>query len=111
MGELKARIGPNTAHLCIDMQRLFSDEGPWPMAWTPRVTPKVEQLVARAPERTIFTRILRMVVADKVRENDIQEIFPDAGSVRLAFGSSSFPQCRNQKLEVDRGNRKRESGK
>jgi isochorismate hydrolase len=56
MGELKARIGPNTAHLCIDMQRLFSDEGPWPMAWMPRVTPKVEQLVARAPERTIFTR-------------------------------------------------------
>jgi nicotinamidase-related amidase len=26
------------------------------MAWMPRVTPKVEQLVARAPERTIFTR-------------------------------------------------------
>lgn len=49
MGELKAPIGPNTAHLCIDMQRLFSDEGPWPMAWMPRVTPKVEQLVARAP--------------------------------------------------------------
>ena len=40
MGELKAPIGPNTAHLCIDMQRLFSDEGPWPMAWMPRVTPK-----------------------------------------------------------------------
>ena len=56
MGELKAPIGPNTAHLCIDMQRLFSDERPWPMAWMPRVTPKVEQLVARAPERTIFTR-------------------------------------------------------
>jgi hypothetical protein len=32
MGELKARIGPNTAHLCIDMQRLFSTKGPglWP---------------------------------------------------------------------------------
>ena len=48
MGDLKAPIGRNTAHLCIDMQRLFSDEGPWPMAWMPRVTPKVEQLVARA---------------------------------------------------------------
>ena len=58
MGELKAPIGPNTAHLCIDMQRLFSDEGPWPMDWMPRVTPKVEQLIARAPERTIFTRFL-----------------------------------------------------
>lgn len=40
------------------MQRLFSDEGPWPMAWVPRVTPKVEQLVERAPERTIFTRFI-----------------------------------------------------
>jgi nicotinamidase-related amidase len=58
MGELRAPIGPNTAHLCIDMQRLFSDEGPWPLAWMPRVTPKVEQLVARAPERTIFTRFI-----------------------------------------------------
>ena len=58
MGELKAPIGPDTAHLCIDMQRLFSDEGPWPMAWMPRVTPKVAHLVARAPERTIFTRFI-----------------------------------------------------
>jgi nicotinamidase-related amidase len=40
------------------MQRLFSDEGPWPMAWMPRVTPKVEQLVERDPARTIFTRFL-----------------------------------------------------
>ena len=58
MGELKAPIGPNTAHLWIDMQRLFSDEGPWRMAWMPRVTPKVEQLVARAPEQSIFTRFI-----------------------------------------------------
>jgi nicotinamidase-related amidase len=58
MGELKAPIRPNAAHLCIDMQRLFSDEGPWPMAWMPRATPQVEQLVARAPERTIFTRFI-----------------------------------------------------
>ncbi len=40
------------------MQRLFSDEGPWPMAWMPRVAPKVEQLVERAPDRTIFTRFI-----------------------------------------------------
>jgi nicotinamidase-related amidase len=58
MGELRAPIGPNTVHLCIDMQRLFSDEGPWPMAWMPRVTRKIEQLVERVPERTIFTRFL-----------------------------------------------------
>jgi nicotinamidase-related amidase len=28
------------------------------MAWMPRVTPKVEQLIAHAPERTIFTRFI-----------------------------------------------------
>src|ERR1700722_2196377 len=56
-------------------------------------------------------RVLNMVVADKVRENDIEEIFADAGSVRLAFGNSGFPQCRNQKLEIDRVNRKPERGK
>jgi hypothetical protein len=52
-----------------------------------------------------------MVVANKVRENDIQEIFPDAGSVRLAFGGSGFPQCRNKKLEIDRVNREPQRGK
>ena len=51
----KRGSGPSNRYLCIDMQRL-SDEGPWPMAWMPRVTPKVEQLVVRAPERIIFTR-------------------------------------------------------
>jgi hypothetical protein len=27
VGELTTPIGPNTVHLCIDMQRLFSGEG------------------------------------------------------------------------------------
>ena len=58
MGELKAPIGPNTAHLCIDMQRLFSGEGPWPMAWMPRVTPQSRAAGRARPERTIFTRFI-----------------------------------------------------
>ncbi len=58
MGELRNAIGPNTAHLCIDMQRLFSADGPWPMAWMERVTPNVVRLVERAPERTTFTRFI-----------------------------------------------------
>jgi nicotinamidase-related amidase len=53
MGEFKAPIS-----LCIDMQRLFSDEAPGLWPGLPRVTPKVEQLVERAPERTIFTRFI-----------------------------------------------------
>ena len=47
-----------TVHLCIDMQRLFTDEGPWPTPWMERVKPNVARLVAAAPRRTIFTRFI-----------------------------------------------------
>jgi hypothetical protein len=33
MNGLKGELGPRAAHLCIDMQRLFSREGPWPTPW------------------------------------------------------------------------------
>ena len=56
MGEkLRAPLTPRTLHLCIDMQRLFSDEGPWPTPWLERVTPIVTRLAEPFPERTIFT--------------------------------------------------------
>ena len=58
MGTLKAVPGPHSVHLCIDMQRLFGEDGPWPTPWMPRVLPIVGQLVAHAPERTIFTRFI-----------------------------------------------------
>ena len=58
MGELKNPIGESARHLCIDMQLLFSPEGPWPTPWMTRVLPVVEALVARAPGRTIFTRFM-----------------------------------------------------
>jgi nicotinamidase-related amidase len=53
-GPLTAR----TVHLCVDMQRLFSDDGPWPAAWMTRVLPVARRLAARFPERTVFTRFL-----------------------------------------------------
>ena len=31
----------HTVHLCVDMQRLFSTEGPWPTPWMDRVLPVV----------------------------------------------------------------------
>ena len=58
MGTLKGFRGERAAHLCIDMQRLFAEGGPWPTPWMPRVLPTIEKLVARAPERTIFTRFI-----------------------------------------------------
>lgn len=56
--ELRERLTPRSVHLCIDMQRLFSAEGPWPTPWLSRVVPVVRRIVAHAPERTIFTRFL-----------------------------------------------------
>src|SRR3954451_8378828 len=47
-----------TLHLCVDMQRLFSAEGPWPTPWMSRVLPVVSELAGRHPERTIFTRFI-----------------------------------------------------
>ena len=63
MGHLKAPLGASATHLCIDMQRLFTPEGPWPTPWMPRVLPAVAALVARAPARTIFTRFMPPVRA------------------------------------------------
>jgi nicotinamidase-related amidase len=47
-----------TVHLCIDMQRIFSAEGPWVTPWMDRVLPLVTELAARYPERTVFTRFI-----------------------------------------------------
>jgi nicotinamidase-related amidase len=52
------KLTPRSVHLCIDMQRLFSAEGPWPTPWMYRVLPRAAQLAARFPERTIFTRFI-----------------------------------------------------
>ena len=47
-----------TVHLCVDMQRLFSPQGPWPTPWMDRVLPLVSELAGRFPERTVFTRFI-----------------------------------------------------
>src|SRR3954467_12689954 len=47
-----------TIHLCVDMQRLFSAEGPWPTPWMDRVLPVVTELASRHPDRTVFTRFI-----------------------------------------------------
>ncbi len=47
-----------TVHLCMDMQRLFSHEGPWPTPWMDRVLPIITELASRHPDRTVFTRFI-----------------------------------------------------
>jgi nicotinamidase-related amidase len=59
MGQsLKRPLTERSVHLCIDMQRIFSEEGPWPTPWMKRVLPVVISIVERHPERTIFTRFI-----------------------------------------------------
>ena len=58
-------LGANAAHLCVDMQRLFSSAGPWAMLWMERVLPNVARLVERAPERTLFTRFIPPLKAEE----------------------------------------------
>jgi nicotinamidase-related amidase len=47
-----------SVHLCVDMQRIFSDEGPWPTPWMNKVLPATAALASRFPERTVFTRFI-----------------------------------------------------
>lgn len=50
--------GDRVAHLCVDMQRMFDDGGPWATPWMKRVLPPVEKLVRAWPARTVFTRFM-----------------------------------------------------
>jgi nicotinamidase-related amidase len=52
-------LSARTVHLCVDMQRIFSSEGPWATPWMERVLPVVSEIASRIPERTIFTRFVR----------------------------------------------------
>ena len=45
-----------SVHLCVDMQRIFSAEGPWPTPWMDKVLPVAAALASHHPERTVFTR-------------------------------------------------------
>lgn len=65
MGALKAPPGAQVIHLCLDMQRLFGPDGPWPTPWMERVLPTVVKIVERNPSRTIFTRFIPPVAADE----------------------------------------------
>lgn len=47
-----------SVHLCVDMQRLFSADGPWPTPWMERVLPVVATIATRHPARTVFTRFI-----------------------------------------------------
>jgi nicotinamidase-related amidase len=45
-------------HLCIDMQRLFAPDGPWPTPWMKRVLPAIAGIAERHASQTIFSRFI-----------------------------------------------------
>jgi nicotinamidase-related amidase len=51
-------LTPKTVHLCLDMQRIFSGDGPWPTPWMARVLPVIEEIVQHHPDRTVFSRFI-----------------------------------------------------
>jgi len=55
------RHGPlsaTTAHLCVDMQRIFAEDTPWGTPWMRRVLPQVVRLCEGFPAQTWFTRFI-----------------------------------------------------
>jgi len=66
------RFGPldgDALHLCIDMQRIFLEPGPW---YCPRgldILPAVRRLIDQAPGRSLFTRFITARSPETARGN------------------------------------------
>jgi len=48
----------NMRHLCVDMQRQFSEQTPWHVPWMTKVSPQIVEVASRHAEQTIFTRFM-----------------------------------------------------
>jgi len=57
----------NAVHLCVDMQMIFAKGGIWETPWMERVLPNIQAIVARYPERTIFTRFIPPVSPEEAQ--------------------------------------------
>jgi len=49
-------LGAACLHLCVDVQRMFSEGTDWHTPWMGRVLPNVVRLVEARPEHTLITR-------------------------------------------------------
>lgn len=55
---MKWKPSSRSAHLCVDMQLLFSPEGPWPTPWMEKTLPAIVEIARANPAATIFTRFI-----------------------------------------------------
>lgn len=51
-------LDAGTRHLCIDMQRLFLEPGPWYAEAGLAILPAIRRLLEHAPESALFTRFI-----------------------------------------------------
>jgi len=54
----------DAVHLCTDMQNIFARGHIWETPWMERVLPRIVEIAARYPARTVFTRFITPVHAD-----------------------------------------------
>jgi nicotinamidase-related amidase len=61
---LKAPLSRATVHVCVDMQQLFSPDGPWATPWMGRTLPAITEIAEKHSSRTVFTRFIPPQRAD-----------------------------------------------
>ena len=45
-------------HICVDMQRMFTEDTPWKVEWMSRISEEVTEVAIRHPANNIFTRFI-----------------------------------------------------
>lgn len=56
--DLGQALGEQWAHICVDMQNMFSKDTDWHTPWLDLTLPVIEAISAQAATRTIFTRFV-----------------------------------------------------
>jgi len=92
-----------TVHLCIDMQRLFSSEGPWATPWMERVLPVVVEIASRFPERTVFTRFITPRSPEFVRPLGVITSSGKRRFVNFRFGQQLAPSSTSGSTGLNSG--------
>jgi len=59
-------IGPDTVHVCVDMQRLFAEPTGWYTPWMARILPNVVAMTERHAAATIFTAFIPPAQAEEM---------------------------------------------
>lgn len=61
------RLGPDTVHVAVDMQRLFAEDTAWRVPSFAEILPNVRRLAAHRPERTLYPRFITPATASAAR--------------------------------------------